>query len=223
MPHPKGGYKLKNGQRVPGVTTIIGRFKDSSALLWWAFAQGKSAERGEISNLYEKRDIAGEAGTLAHLMVENYIKGIDKTDTDGYAKEVIKKATQGFNNFRTWFRNQKMEIIQQEIILVSEGYRYGGCPDAFAKNTSEKLCLLDWKTGDHVYTDHIIQLAAYCHLWLENYPDQPLTGGFHLCRFSKEHADFSHHYWSELNDAWELFKLYRKAYDLDKKLKKRIG
>ena len=70
MPHPKGGYKTKDGKRVPGVTTIIGRFKDSGALLWWAFAQGKSAERGEISSLYDKRDEAADNGTLAHELVE---------------------------------------------------------------------------------------------------------------------------------------------------------
>ena len=73
MPHPKGGYKLKDGKGVPGVTTIIGRFKESGGLLYWACEQGKSIERGEISNLYDKRDEAGESGTLAHEMVESYM------------------------------------------------------------------------------------------------------------------------------------------------------
>ncbi len=40
--------------------------------------------------------------------------------------------------------------------------------------------------------------------------DVPVTGGeFHLLRFSKEHADFAHHYWNELDDAWEQFLLLR--------------
>ena len=55
MAHPKGGYKL-DGKRVPGTTTIIGRFKDSGGLLYWAFEQGKAAERGEIEKLYDRRD-----------------------------------------------------------------------------------------------------------------------------------------------------------------------
>ena len=55
MARPKGGYRLKSGESVPGVTTIIGRFKDSGGLLWWAFEQGKAFERGEIHGLYEKR------------------------------------------------------------------------------------------------------------------------------------------------------------------------
>jgi len=64
MARPASGYRLKDGTRVPGVTTIIGRFKDSGGLLYWAFEQGQAAERGEISNLYDKRDEAADAGTL---------------------------------------------------------------------------------------------------------------------------------------------------------------
>ena len=75
MPHPKGGYRLKDGTRVPGTTTIIGRFKDSGGLLWWAFYQGQAAERGEINSLYDKRDEAAEAGTIAHDLVDLFLHG----------------------------------------------------------------------------------------------------------------------------------------------------
>jgi Fe-S cluster biosynthesis and repair protein YggX len=226
MPHPKGGYKI-NGQKVPGVTTIAGRFKDSGALLWWAFDQGKCAERGEISSLYDKRDKAADAGTLAHMMVENYIN--DKNvlpSLDQYpseiSNEIFEQAKQGFKNYKHWSENNKMIIVEQELELLSEKYMFGGCPDAIAYDSENRLCLLDWKTSNGVYPDYIIQLAAYRHLWDVNHPESPINGGFHLCRFSKENADFTHHYWSELDDAWEQFKLFRKAYDLDKKLKKRV-
>jgi hypothetical protein len=36
MARPKGGYRNAEGVRVPGVTTIIGRFKDSGGLINWA-------------------------------------------------------------------------------------------------------------------------------------------------------------------------------------------
>ncbi len=75
MAHPKGGYRTTDGTKVPGVTTILGRFKDSGGLLWWAFEQGKAAQRGEINSLYDKRDSAAEAGTIAHDLVEMHIKG----------------------------------------------------------------------------------------------------------------------------------------------------
>jgi len=220
MPHPKGGYRNKDGKRIPGVTTIIGRFKDSGALLWWAYSQGQAAERGEINSLYDKRDEAAEAGTLAHLMVECHINKENFEPDQDYSEDTYALAEQGFENYLHWADNNNLVIVEQEIELVSELYQYGGCPDAIGYDNSGNLCLIDWKTSNGVYPDYIIQLAAYKQLWEENNSDR-ITGGFHLLRFSKEHADFAHHYWSELEDAWEQFKLFRKAYDIDKKLKKR--
>jgi len=220
MPHPTNGYRV-NGERVPGVTTIIGRFKDSGGLLFWAFEQGKAAQRGEINKLYDKRDEAAEAGTLAHSMVEAHIKGEDLPDLSAYPEDIQRQAQQGFENYIQWAENNRIEIIHQEMELVSETYLYGGCPDAIGRDASGRLCLIDWKTSNGIYPDYLIQLAAYNHLWEENHPLDPLIGGFHLCRFAKEHADFAHHYWAELDDAWEQFLLFRKAYDIDKKLKKR--
>ena len=222
MPHPKGGYKLKDGTKVPGVTTIVGRFKDSGGLLYWACEQGKAIERGEIANLYDKRDEAADAGTLAHLMVENHIKKLPDLDLAGYNQNIVDLARQGFENYLNWSKNNKIKIIEQELELVSEIYKFGGCPDAIGQDAEKRLCLIDWKNANAIYQDYLIQIAAYDQLWLENNPDKPLTGGFHLCRFSKEHADFAHHYWSELDDAWEQFKLFRQAYELDKQLKKRL-
>lgn len=220
MPHPKAGYRV-NGKKVPGVTTIIGRFKDSGGLMFWAFEQGKAAERGEIARLYDKRDDAATSGTLAHSMVEQYINHADPPDLSEYPPEIQAQAKQGFENYLTWARNNKIKIIDQEMMLTSEEYRYGGCPDAIGTDADGRLCLVDWKTSNSVYPDYLIQLAAYNHLWEEAHPLEPLTGGFHLCRFSKENADFAHHYFSELDDAWEQFKLYLKAYEIDKRLKKR--
>jgi hypothetical protein len=222
MPHPKGGYKLKNGQKVPGTTTIIGRFKESGGLLYWACEQGKAIERGEINKLYDKRDEAADAGTLAHLLVENHNRGLVQPSLDKYSDEIKKFAMQGFENYLLWKSNSKIEIVYQEMELISEKFRFGGCPDAIGLDSEKRYCLPDWKVSNGIYVDYLIQLAAYKHLWEINNPKKLLTGGFHLCRFSKEHADFAHHYWSELDDAWDQFKLLRQAYDIDKLLKKRL-
>ena len=57
-------YKTKDGKRVPSVTTITGRFKESGGLIWWAWDLG-------IQGIdYRKvRDSAADAGTLAHAMI----------------------------------------------------------------------------------------------------------------------------------------------------------
>lgn len=221
MAHPKGGYRNKDGKKVPGVTTIIGRFKDSGGLMHWAFKQGQRAERGEIDKLYDERDKAGDSGTLAHSMVEAHIRGEDPPDIKDIAHEISYPAGQAFKAYLTWANQSKLEIVEQEMPLVSEKYQFGGCPDAIGLIDNE-LCLVDWKTSSGIYPDYLIQLAAYKHLYESNNPEKKLTGGFHLCRFAKANGDFSHHYYPNLDEAWEQFKLFRAAYDIDKQLKKRV-
>ena len=105
--------------------------------------------------------------------------------------------------------------------MISEEYQFGGTPDAIGRNAKGELCLLDWKTSNGVYSDYGLQLAAYAHLWNINHPEDPITGGFHICRFSKDHPDFAHHYYKQLDLEWSQFKLYREAYTNDKAISKR--
>ena len=215
---PTQPYKNEAGKRVPGVTTVIGRFKDSGGLMFWAFEQGKAAERGEIERLYDQRDEAGSLGTVVHEMVEAHIDQADYMMPSDLTGEQTTKVWEAYGAYFEWQKNCGMEFVAQEIPLVSEQYQYGGCPDAIAM-INGKLCLIDWKTSNAVYPDYMIQLAAYKHLWEENGND-PIEG-FHLCRFSKDYGDFAHHYYPELDDAWEQFKLFRQSYEIDKRLKKR--
>jgi hypothetical protein len=220
MPHPTGGYRNAAGLPVPGTTTIIGRFKDSGPLLHWAFGQGKLAERGEIRSLYDKRDHAADVGTLAHAMVEAHIRGtIPMPGSEN--PEVQKRAESAYGAYLNWESMTRLKIVSQEISMVSEVHQFGGTLDAIGELGGD-LCLLDWKTSNGIYPDFLIQLAAYSLLWHELNPLLQLKG-FHLCRFSKEHGDFSHHYWTDLTDATEQFLLLRRAYDLDRALKKRAA
>jgi hypothetical protein len=220
IPHPKQGYSV-NGQKVPGVTTILGRWKESGGLLQWAFSQGKAAERGEITNLYDKRDEAGSIGTLAHAFVEAHIRKEPAPDTSGYTEEMITQAKQGYENYLRWQEDSRLVIAYSEEEMVSQKHMFGGCLDCVFEKDGV-LSLGDFKTSNAIYTDYLCQVAAYAILWDECHPDKPITGGFHLLRFAKEHADFAHHYWSELDQAKQQFLLFVEAYALDKILKKRV-
>jgi hypothetical protein len=162
MAHPKQGYYLKNGKRVIGTTTAIGRFKESGALLWWAFEQGKAAQRGEINHLYDKRDQAAEIGTATHWLVERHINGELQLDLSEHAQliiddsivlltdEIRQKMQSGFDAYLAWERMTKLQITHQEIQLVCPRYKFGGCPDAIGVIDASP-CLLDWKTSKGVY------------------------------------------------------------------------
>lgn len=217
MPTPKKGYFLKDGRRVPGTTTVIGRFKESGALIWWAWNEGK-----EGRDYRETSKKAADAGTLAHAMVEAHIKKLPSPDRTGVPDEVQMKAAAAYLAYLQWEESTKLEILETEIALVSEKYEFGGTPDAIGY-LNGVLSLVDWKSSNAVYADHLIQMAAYKELWTECRPEYPITGGFHLCRFSKEHGDFAHHYFPNLDEAWEQFVLFRRAYEIDKGLKKRAA
>ena len=236
MPRPTTGYKNEAGEKIPSVTTILGRFKESGGLMYWAWQQGT-----EGKDYREERDAAAEAGRLTHSLVEGHLRGHGRAAIEAEelvasaTEEVRSRALRGFKSYLEWQEQTGMEIYSLEEPLVCECHQVGGTPDALGY-LDGKWMLLDWKASNAIYQDYLLQLAAYRHL-LDNGPmrvhvlgrlkgkvfdDSDEFGGFHLVRFSKENADFSHHFFSELDAAWEMFTHLRAAYELDKALKKRV-
>jgi hypothetical protein len=210
-------YRLKDGTVVPGVTTICNRFKDAGGLIHWAWSQGMDG-----FDYRRTRDDAGDAGSLAHAMIEAHIHGErwDSSKDDRYDPEVLKRAKNAFANFLAWSEQTKLRLIATELPLVSEVHRFGGTLDAIGEVLGE-LCLVDWKSSAGVYADYLAQVAAYVTLYEERYPGARLET-VHLLRVDKEYAGFHHHRWgrSVIDDAWKYFLLARQMYDLDRQLKK---
>lgn len=218
MARPYSGYKNAAGDRIPGTTTIIGRFKESGGLLQWAFKQGQTG----AATLYEERDRAAEAGTLAHDFIECAILGREKPVIPaGTSDEILAKAMNAFAQFEEWRDQTRIKIVATEKSYVSEALQFGGTVDAMGLNAKGQYVLLDWKTSNAIYQDYLVQLAAYA-LLLEECSDYRIEG-FHLLRVSKENADFAHHYFGELEEGKTAFKLMRQLYDIDKNLKKRAA
>lgn len=211
MAHPV--YKLKDGTKVPSVTTILNRFKDSGGLIHWAWQMGI-----EGKDYREERDKAADIGSMVHAAVEAWTLG------NAYAFEgeppAVEKAQRGFGAFREWALSTNFQVTNPECSMVSERWRFGGTPDAIL--VGGKRAIGDWKSSGGLYTDYIIQVAAYGMLWEENHPEEPITGGYHLLRFDKTHGDFTHKWWGELETAKKAFLLMRELYDMDKELKQRI-
>ena len=154
-------YKDDEGKRVPSVTTILSRFKDSGGLIYWANTQGL-----EGLTLQEARQKPATAGTMAHSLVEEHINGRRAPDLKGDA-DVIAAAHNAFDNFLKWQDQSKIVFEHTEVSLVSNAYRFGGRLDAIGKAPDGKLAMVDFKTGG-LYGEHLLQLAAYTELWNEN-------------------------------------------------------
>jgi len=261
--------------KIPGTTTVIGRFKDSGALIYWANKEGLEGRpiRGPESASAQACDI----GTLAHAMVEADIRGTTPPNLKEFADEwrrrlraaivvpsesdrplrenfetelefnealeayedavlsaknaieaipktvasMVKKAKSSFSAYLEWKGQSSLKPVLTELSLTSKRWLFGGTLDAV--QIGGRIAMLDWKTSNGIYQDHIIQVAGgYAILWEENYPDMPIDGGFHILRFSKEDGGFTHHFWPEIEGAKEAFIHMRILYELDRKLKGRL-
>lgn len=197
---PTNDYRNRAGEKLTGTTTVIsGNLGwNKQQLMWWAWSQGK-----EGKDFRKTVQAAADAGTIAHYYAECDIKRVPR-EIPIAPEETLKLAQSAYDAYLTWKVSSRVDIIQSEIPLVSERYQFGGTLDGIGL-LNGAYCLIDFKTSNGTYSDHLIQLAAYRQLWDENHPDQAITGGFHLLRFGKEAGDFHHHYYPDLAMAWSAF------------------
>ena len=228
-------YKV-NGKRVKSVTTLINAHLGWSkgALIGWT---RKHCLKGEDSMGIMKE--AGRIGTLAHKMIEEFIKG-GVVNLDSYSASEISQAKNSYYGYYTWFADNNVKFIETEMKLVSEKYGFGGTFDAVAV-VNDKLVICDWKTSRFVHDEFLVQLAAYRQLWnehidqkytVENTPvakDKPQVlesrkkmwriKGAILLKLDKEEKGVyeEHHYKiKDLNWGWRIFKLILKLQELKK-------
>ena len=180
-------YILENGKRVPGVTTIIGGNLgwNKNVLIGWA---RKQALAGKDSN--EVLRDAADTGTLAHMMVESHIKGLE-VDTADYTANQIKRAERSFSAFLEWEEQTDFKIILSELTMVSEKMRVGGQIDILGK-VGNRLVIGDVKTSKFIYAEHKIQLAAYAYMYEEIQPKAKVDHAI-VIRLDKETGNFEHH------------------------------
>ena len=153
-------YKLADGTRVPGATTITGLL-NKPYLVRWANQLGLD---GVDSSMYV--DEAAKAGTLAHALILQHLTG-EKVDLTQFTAQQIDLAENSILSFFEWEKTHKIEPVWCEHPMVSEKMRYGGTLDCLAYVNGEPE-LIDFKTGKAVYEEYFVQTAAYRKLLEES-------------------------------------------------------
>lgn len=192
---PRIEYKNADGKKVRGVTTILGNILAKPALVPWAYGRGKDG-----LSLYESRDKAATAGTLAHKYVEHHLKGLPDPSRDGLEPDIIEKAESCYLGFLEWEKAHKFEMVKSELSLVSNLHNFGGTIDIGA--VVNQLGIVDIKTSGGVFFSMWCQVAAYGKLYEEVMNEKIM--GYHILRLG-ENGDFSHHYRPSLEPEWEVF------------------
>ena len=203
MPKTKAhtAYKLKNGSRVKGVTTILNNLGwNKNVLVGWA---RRMALAGEDPDAVLKE--AGAIGTLAHYLCECDIKG-EEADTSDYSAEQIEKAENAFLGYLEWKKMTKPQYEAIELKMVSEKYKVGGTAD-FVARINGALVLGDFKTSRGIYPEMTAQLAAYRKMYLELQPKAKIESAM-ILKLDKNSGAFSHHFVgkSQLDWGWAVFK-----------------
>jgi hypothetical protein len=201
--------------RVPGVTTVLGNIGWSKdGLMYWANKMGRAGY-----DLNQARGLgAADIGTIAHALVEAHIdisgKGAAEHDRIlAEAPEAFRApAMSAFEAYRRWEGQTRGQIIATEVWLVNAEYETGGCIDALRIEEDGTLAVLDWKSANGTYEDHLLQIAAYTEFieralteWGGGTPMR--CSGAYLCRFGKEAGNYVAHYWPReaLRVAWTAF------------------
>jgi len=216
---PTGGYFI-DGQRVPSVTTILGiglGGYSKDPLMKWAWEEGKAGR-----DFRETRDKAATAGTIAHSCIEAFLNG-ETHDCSGYPTEQVDEAMRALSAFEDWHRGHDIVINHQEVQLVSQTHRYGGCFDALGSIDGVNT-IFDWKSSSGLYASYVCQVAAYYVLITEHWdrfqwPDQAVIlrvgkdGQFRVVTLDKK----------QLSQGWDVFRhalaIYRARWDLEAMVK----
>lgn len=145
------------------VTNILSVI-DKPALRYWFGDQVYNAmivnpnlnRKAALSAPYQKSDAAANRGTTVHSIVESYqhtkehVDSIDK-DFQGYAQA-----------FFNWVEDNDVDIMIHEKTVISKQYGFAGTLDLLVKfRKSNKVYLIDVKTGKDIYPEAYLQLSAY--------------------------------------------------------------
>jgi hypothetical protein len=239
MAHPV--YKV-GGKRVPSVTTILSRYKESGGLMYWANQVGlgehdscsdqvacKHCGKRPGKTLNEARSGAADVGSLAHDLIHYEVTGEEPELSLVKKYEHLSEAqwdlaSQCHESYQEWQEVHKVKYVGHELSLLSHKHRYGGTLDAIGY-VNDRFSIIDYKTSAGWYADYFVQLAGYI-LLVEEDPQLLMEYGAvqRICglRMSKETAGFDTFVRPRetFDVALRYFLHLREAYEMDKQVKK---
>ncbi|MHB9110430.1 MAG: hypothetical protein ACYDCO_25540 [Armatimonadota bacterium] len=193
-------YRLADGTRVPGVTTVLNCL-EKPGLVPWSNKLGLDGIK-----VSEYKDELAQIGTLAHHLIICDLTG-QTPDVREYTPAQQDQAAQSIASWLAWRKVHTIEPILTEAPLVSEVYRYGGTLDLFAYIDGEPT-LADLKTAKAIYSEMRTQVVAYSRLIAEHAMrlNLPLCGAIKIIRVGREPGEgFEECPVDHSGARWELF------------------
>jgi hypothetical protein len=167
-----GGHRVYRwqGREFPSVTAILNGGVPKPFLARWVAKAAAEYAIGHLDHLrllpagqaireikhapWVTRDAAADLGDLIHAAVEAHATGHPRPQLPPQAEPYLA----GFDRF---LADHQPVFLAAEQTVYSRRYGYAGTFDALATMAGHGLTLLDVKTGNRLYPEVCLQLAAY--------------------------------------------------------------
>jgi hypothetical protein len=196
-------YYSRNEQYYPSVTSILQYMPKNKFFETWLKDVGHNAD------IIMRK--AGDEGTQVHEAIENYLLGkkIQMINDSGYSNYST-YVWQMILKFHEFWSTHKPTLLESEIHLFSDEYKFAGTCDLVVEIKGEKW-LLDIKTSNSLHTSHELQLAAYAQAWNELYEEKIDRVGIIWLKSTKHKEDKKGI--KIQGKGWELFEPTRSIED----------
>lgn len=217
MDRGRGHSYLLDGERLPGVTTILGALRKQALEEWAGRITAETAvnrweelgalppvERFNTLNRarWDSRDAAALNGTQMHALAYGLRNGepVEVPDAQRGGVEAIARLMDAWG----------MESVMAERPVLHPAHRWAGTFDLLC-GIRGTLWLIDWKTGKGVYPETALQLAAYAHAAYAQTDDGRLVewtpperaGAVHITADSAELLPID---WAVTEEAYTVFR-----------------
>ena len=198
---PDGRKYSVNGEKLPSVTTILGKTRSAEkeeSLARWRQKVGET-EADKI------RDNASARGTIMHRILEGYIKGEGHMDMSDLGQEA---GTMAQNLIDSGFKNSLDEVWGMEMMMYYPGLYAGACDIAGVYEGKEAI--MDFKQSNKYkkrewIDDYFLQLAAYATAHNQVYGTSIQSGTILMCtkdnyfqKFTVSGPEFQKYMWEWL-------------------------
>jgi hypothetical protein len=155
-------YRQEDKKIFPSSTWIAGYYPKGTEFYKWL----ASKEWDEAQAI---RNAAGDKGSKIHNALDLLIMGNDiemntpfKNPSTEQYEELTVEEWEAVMSFVAWWKEVKPERIASEQAIFNEEYNYAGTMDLLCKIDNE-VWLIDFKTSQHVWAEHELQISSYKH------------------------------------------------------------
>jgi hypothetical protein len=157
-----------------------------------------------VQNVFDKVDdtnnVASQFGSESHKYFEIILKEESYPDDFGGHKIVV-------DSLMRWKNESKkkgINIIATEVPIFSDIHEYAGTIDAIGQyEDTDEIIIIDWKTGNSIYFDYSLQLAAYAKAFEEVF-QMPVKEAS-IVRLDKFDIKFEERKLKNIQESFNLF------------------